>query len=154
MFNYDICKKKIIFLFSKKSNQNNKLRFSIYSSFDIAKVDRYGRPVAPQTAENALKRFYEIEDESDNEEEEKTLEELERELAEDEENMEDEKIPIVKPRGLKYDPMRGQGIIDSSDEEVTDEEESDQEEPEAEVNRNIGSIIQKATFQVKRHLIN
>ena len=97
-------------------------------------MDRYGRPVAPQTAENELKRFYEIEDESE-EEEEKTLEELERELAEDEGNLEDEKIPIVKPRGLRYDPMRGQGIIDSSDEEITDEEESDEEEPEIEVNK-------------------
>ncbi|KAI9253507.1 hypothetical protein BDA99DRAFT_172498 [Phascolomyces articulosus] len=93
------------------------------------KVDRYGRPIAPQTAENELKRFYEIEDESDeDEEEEKTLEELERELAEDEGNLEDEKIPTVKPRKPKYDPMRGQGVIESSDEETTtDEEESDEE---------------------------
>ncbi|KAI9488206.1 hypothetical protein BDB00DRAFT_884930 [Zychaea mexicana] len=100
------------------------------------KVDRYGRPIAPQTAENELKRFYEIEDEEESdEEEEKTLEELERELAEDEGNLEDEKIPIVaKARKPRYDPMRGQGVIESSDESTDDEAYSDEDlEPEVEV---------------------
>ena len=124
------------FLFYNFEREGSKFLNEIYCIFIcIAKVDRYGRPVAAQTAENELKRFYEIEDESEEEEEEKTLEELERELAEDEGNLEDEKIPIVKPRGLRYDPMRGQGIIDSSDEEITDEEESDEEESEVEVNK-------------------
>ena len=94
-------------------------------------MDRYGRPVAPQTAEEELKRFYDIEDESGDEEEEKTLEELERELAADEGNMEDESIPLVKKKSRKaaYDPMRGKGVIDSSDESSSEEEEdvSDEE---------------------------
>ncbi|KAI8139024.1 hypothetical protein BJV82DRAFT_628746 [Fennellomyces sp. T-0311] len=99
------------------------------------KVDRYGRRVAPQTAEEELKRFYDIdEDEESGDEEEQTLEELERELAADEGNLEDENIPLIKKKSRRagYDPMRGKGVIDSSDESTTDEEEglSDEESEE------------------------
>ncbi|KAI7904638.1 uncharacterized protein BX663DRAFT_550295 [Cokeromyces recurvatus] len=115
------------------------------SDFSSApRVDRYGRRIQQSTAEKELKRFYRLEeddDEGEDETEEKSLEQLEKEIAEDEENLkdeestdeEDEHIGIGLP-SRQYDRMRGRGDFSSSDEdtdesdsEVEDEEENDDE---------------------------
>ncbi|KAF8476180.1 hypothetical protein BDZ91DRAFT_711124 [Kalaharituber pfeilii] len=79
------------------------------------KVDRYGRRIATGTGKAEIKKYYRLEDsdeESSSEEDDKKLK--------------------------KYDPARGEGIIDTSEEETTDEEpdaeieEESREEQEAE----------------------
>ncbi|KAI9271302.1 hypothetical protein BY458DRAFT_539879 [Sporodiniella umbellata] len=119
--------------FLRPKKQDNKVtidkRFaSMMNSTDFSdapRVDKYGRKVKQDTAEKQLKRYYKMEenDEEDSEEE-KTLEELEKELAEDEENLRDELIPKTG-----YDPMRGRGEISSSD---SDEESDDADDLESE----------------------
>lgn len=96
-------------------------------------MDRYGRRVEDDTKEE-LRHLYEFEQESDDEssddDDNLSLAELEKEIAEDEENLADEKIKVGK-RGKKeveYDPMRGKGVIDSSDSEDTDAADTEDEE--------------------------
>lgn len=111
-----------------------------------------------QKTADELKRFYHIEDDEESEsEEEKTLEELEKELAEDEENLrdeiseneeEDDNLDAKAVGKQVYDPMRGKGVIGSSDESSTDEEEDEEEEeqeeetkvPEGEPTRRIAAV--------------
>ncbi|KAG1148223.1 hypothetical protein G6F37_002975 [Rhizopus arrhizus] len=91
---------------------------------DAPRVDKYGRKLKQDTAEKQLKRYYKLEhEEEDESEEDKTLEELEKELAEDEENILDEKL------AAGYDPMRGRGEISSSE---SDDESDDEEDLESE----------------------
>ncbi|KAF7723565.1 pre-rRNA-processing protein esf1 [Apophysomyces ossiformis] len=101
------------------------------------KVDKYGRRLEGNTAEKEMKRFYRIEDEEEEEysdEENKSLEQLEKELAEDEGNLEDEVSDEEESSISKktYDPMRGKGVISSSEESSSDEEEVEEEEKEEE----------------------
>lgn len=89
-------------------------------------MDKYGRKLKQDTAEKQLKRYYKLEhEEEDESEEDKTLEELEKELAEDEENILDEKL------AAGYDPMRGRGEISSSEsDDESDNEEDLESEPD------------------------
>lgn len=96
------------------------------------------------TAEKELKRFYQLEDEDDDSEEEKSLEQLEKELAEDEENLldeesqneeeSDEELEVGK---AGFDPMRGRGEISSSDEDSDEEVESEEELDEIDASKHI-----------------
>ncbi|KAI8377558.1 uncharacterized protein BYT42DRAFT_570712 [Radiomyces spectabilis] len=108
------------------------------------KVDRYGRKLDSENAAKELQRFYHLEDndESDQEsgsesDDNKSLEELERELAADEGNLEDEESDEeVAVATKRYDPMRGQGVIssgESSDEEIDEEEEEEESSEEEQV---------------------
>ncbi|CDS11419.1 hypothetical protein LRAMOSA03682 [Lichtheimia ramosa] len=101
---------------------------------DRPKVDRYGRRVQEDSKEE-LRNLYEFEDsDQDSDDDNLSLAELEKEIAEDEENLADEKIKVGK-RGQKdvdYDPMRGKGVIDSSDSEDTDAEDTVDEESSSE----------------------
>ncbi|KAI8974062.1 hypothetical protein BDB01DRAFT_693667, partial [Pilobolus umbonatus] len=67
-------------------------------------VDKYGRKLEKNTAGKDLQRYYQMES--------------------DEEEEDDDK--------MGYDPMRGRGVIDSSDEESSEEEEEEEEEAEEE----------------------
>jgi hypothetical protein len=120
--------------------------------FAIAKVDKYGRKLKPQSKENEMKRFYRLDEDEDfeagsdddedevssDEEEYKTVEQLEKELEEDEGNFEDEDEESgdededededeFKPR---YDPMRGEGVLSSSESEDEGDEAQEEEEEE------------------------
>jgi hypothetical protein len=92
------------------------------------------------TAEKELKRFYQLEDEENSDEEEdKSLEQLEKELAEDEENLRDEKSQDEEESDeeddeidakVGYDPMRGRGEISSDEDTDESDAEVDSEEDE------------------------
>ncbi|KAI8367397.1 pre-rRNA processing protein Esf1 [Choanephora cucurbitarum] len=111
------------------------------------RVDKYGRRLDQDTAEKELKRFYELdEQESDDDysDEDKTVEQLEKELAADEENLRDEESEEeseeedLEATKKFYDPMRGRGEISSSDEDDTDA--SDVSEEEDEENEEVDSV--------------
>ncbi|KAI8352103.1 hypothetical protein BD560DRAFT_450003 [Blakeslea trispora] len=113
------------------------------------RVDKYGRRLDQDTAEKELKRFYELDEQEasddDYSDEDKTVEQLEAELAADEENLEDEESEEeedLETTKKFYDPMRGRGEISSSDEDDTDasEEEEDEEEEEEEEESNVKHI--------------
>lgn len=97
---------------------------------DGPRVDRYGRRLEQGTAKKELERFYQIDEEDSDSEEEKSLEQLEKELAEDEENLRDE----AEAKG-GYDPMRGRGVISSSDDDTDDEDVESEEESEDEIDK-------------------
>ncbi|KAG2237058.1 hypothetical protein INT48_001826 [Thamnidium elegans] len=95
-----------------------------------------------RTAEKELKRFYQLEEEEDSDQE-KSLQQLEKELAEDEENLLDEESQYEESDDeveeedkvsskVGFDPMRGRGEISSSDED-TDESDADVESEDDEV---------------------
>ncbi|OZJ06150.1 hypothetical protein BZG36_01047 [Bifiguratus adelaidae] len=128
------------------------------------KVDKYGRKLQATAHEDELKRYYKLEDEEEEEsassseeeeEEEKeeeeesdedlSLEELEKRLGEDEENLKDEELVTraydtdseSEEEGQAYDPMRGEGVMSSSDESDSEEETKydDEEEEEEQIPR-------------------
>lgn len=97
-------------------------------------MDRYGRRVQEDSKEE-LRNLYEFEDsDQDSDDDNLSLAELEKEIAEDEENLADEKIKVGKrgQKDVEYDPMRGKGVIDSSDSEDTDAEDTVDEESSSE----------------------
>ncbi|KAI8096040.1 hypothetical protein BDF21DRAFT_448156 [Thamnidium elegans] len=109
---------------------------------DAPRVDKYGRRLQQGTAEKELKRFYQLEEEEDSDQE-KSLQQLEKELAEDEENLLDEESQYEESDDeveeedkvsskVGFDPMRGRGEISSSDED-TDESDADVESEDDEV---------------------
>jgi len=67
---------------------------------NTAKVDKYGRKLGMEAGKKKIKDYYRLEDEGEDEES----------------SEEDREKPAV------YDPARGEGIIDTSDESETDEE--------------------------------
>ena len=75
-----------------------------------AKVDRYGRRLATDAGKAEIKKYYDLEDSDE-------------ETSGGEEDGE-------KPK--KYDPARGEGLIDTSDEETTTDDEAEVESEEAE----------------------
>lgn len=113
---------------------------------DGPRVDKYGRRLNQGTAKKQLERFYQLDDEEESDEE-KSLEQLEKELAEDEENLRDEisaeeeesddDDEQVRAKGVGYDPMRGRGEISSSDtdDDSDEDEESDVESEVDEIDR-------------------
>ncbi|KAI8879213.1 hypothetical protein K501DRAFT_325646 [Backusella circina FSU 941] len=139
--------------FVRPKKKDNKVKIdkrfaSMMTSNDFSsapRVDKYGRRLKQDTAEKDLKRFYQLE--SDDEEgEEKTLEELEKELAEDEDNLQLEKSDEEKSEESEdassedevalrkgYDPMRGRGEISSSESDESDESEEEKEDEEDEL---------------------
>ncbi|KAI9473738.1 MAG: hypothetical protein EXX96DRAFT_487694 [Benjaminiella poitrasii] len=109
---------------------------------DAPRVDRYGRRLKQDTAEKELKRFYRLEESDQESDEDKTLEQIEKEIAEDEENLKDEisadeeekeSFGLGLPTG--YDPMRGRGEISSSDEDTDESDAEVEEESEDEMDR-------------------
>lgn len=90
--------------------------------FHTTKVDRYGRRLATDTGKQEIKRYYQL---GDSEEESLDKEESEKQL--------------------NYDPARGEGIIDTSDESGTDDGtdvEEEKKEVELEVRAGlVGEVI-------------
>ncbi|RCH88892.1 pre-rRNA-processing protein esf1 [Rhizopus stolonifer] len=90
------------------------------------RVDKYGRRLEQDTAEKELKRFYQLEEDEESDDysdEDKTVEQLEKELAEDKDNLrfekdseESEKEDLETQKKF-YDPMRGRGEISSDDDD-------------------------------------
>ncbi|KAI8066290.1 uncharacterized protein B0P05DRAFT_589876 [Gilbertella persicaria] len=106
------------------------------------RVDKYGRRLEQDTAEKELKRFYQLEEDEESDDysdEDKTVEQLEKELAEDKDNLrfekdseESEKEDLETQKKF-YDPMRGRGEISSDDDDDdTDASGSEEEEEEEE----------------------
>ncbi|ODQ53965.1 hypothetical protein SAICODRAFT_6746 [Saitoella complicata NRRL Y-17804] len=84
---------------------------------DGPSVDRYGRRVGKDKGKEEIKRYYRMEDEEEGEEGEDSEDDEDKEEDDEDEESDEEEVK-------KYDPARGEGIIDSSDsEEETDEEE-------------------------------
>ncbi|ORX62066.1 hypothetical protein DM01DRAFT_320251 [Hesseltinella vesiculosa] len=99
-------------------------------------VDKYGRQLESESTKKEMKRFYDL-DEDDVDDQGMTLEQMEKAIMEDEGNLadessdEDEEDDRPLTLGDKgYDPMRGQGMVDSSDESSDEELESDTSEDE------------------------
>lgn len=82
--------------------------------FHATKVDRYGRRLATDTGKREIKRYYRLDD-------------SEGESLDEEEG----------GKQLSYDPARGEGIIDTSDESETDDA-SDVEEGGEQVEKEVG----------------
>ncbi|KAI8066380.1 hypothetical protein BC940DRAFT_320076 [Gongronella butleri] len=139
------------FLRAKKRDTKVKIdkRFqSMLSSKDFAGgsdrlVDKYGRPLAADSTEKELKRFYDMDEdeEADVDDNGLSLEAMEKAIMEDEGNLadevssSDEEDDDMRPLALGdkgYDPMRGKGLVDSSDEESSDDEEAEDEEEQDE----------------------
>ncbi|KAI8973770.1 hypothetical protein BDF20DRAFT_915173 [Mycotypha africana] len=107
---------------------------------DAPRVDKYGRPLKKQSAKKELERFYQLEDDDENEEESgKTVEELEKDLAADAENLRDETSESEDEDQVEfdtedkgYDPMRGRGVISDSDSDESSESDAEVEEEEEE----------------------
>ncbi|CAM0135481.1 pre-rRNA-processing protein esf1 [Umbelopsis sp. WA50703] len=114
------------------------------------KVDKYGRKLKAQSKENEMKRFYRLDEDeeqgsdsdedgddgfSSEEDEFKSVEQLEKELAEDEGNLEDEEIDSDEDdeEEPRYDPMRGEGVSSSSESELDSDEEEESEEEDEDV---------------------
>jgi hypothetical protein len=99
-----------------------------------AAVDRYGRKLPKEAGREELERFYELEDDEDEDEDE-------------EENL-----------GTKrFDPARGEGIIDTSSEEESEEEEeggldAEEEEVERHAREQLQAVNDVPTGKVTRRL--
>jgi hypothetical protein len=120
------------------------------TEYFVAKVDKYGRKLKAQSKENEMKRFYRLDEDeeqgsdsdedgddgfSSEEDEFKSVEQLEKELAEDEGNLEDEEIDSDEDdeEEPRYDPMRGEGVSSSSESELDSDEEEESEEEDEDV---------------------
>jgi len=94
-----------------------------------ARVDRYGRKLPKQNAKAELSRFYRIEDEGEEEEEEEGEED----------------------GGVRFDPARGDGVVDtSSSESESEDDEHDVEEVQLEEDVAAAAMDEVPTGQVSR----
>ncbi|CEP16586.1 hypothetical protein [Parasitella parasitica] len=99
---------------------------------DGPRVDKYGRRLQQGNAKKELERFYQLEEsdeDEDDEQQDKSLEQLEKELAEDPDNLADEESSsdeiVQEDANAGYDRMRGRGDFSSSDEDSSEESDVD-----------------------------
>jgi NUC153 domain len=98
-------------------------------------VDRYGRRIESDEGEKALKRMYGDQSDGATEEDESEDEDKDGGVKigdlDDDEEVVKELARLDSKEGVKFDPARGEGLVDTSEEETSSDEEEEEEEDEA-----------------------